>query len=710
MPFPSNPDLWEWFVEQQHTSIGVRCGAVSGSLVVLDIEGVLAGDLDRINRIYDHLLASGSHRTHLQAELEAKTTTPSGGFHLWFRITDGPAPASQRLCYKHGENGYELLAETRGEGAQIVAPPGDGRMWETGEPNAIGVSADEFASIIAAYASIDESARQVTPPPPKRTTTIFDLPRQRSIADVLSDCLLAGELAWGHVLHNGWSPVGYDRSGRSMWLRPDFGCKPTSLTSAHGYEMYGDAPTPVLVVHSAAVPDLPLGEGNRLTPFRVLTHCWFGGDDQAAFKALETRTPPEGLVLPDVVWQRISEHIALRAAPQPAELATPKADSTGDSSDSDDDDDDEEGRRFEADNYYRSILTDEIYRQRAREEARRILDGSEWVEPRPTPILADALQQELPPLVWRIDSLLVENGNALLIGERKVGKTSLCNHLMRCLVDRHDFLGHFPVAPPSGRVVMLDFEMSERQAYAWLKDAEIDNLEQIAILHLRGKPNPLSSIPGREWLIGELARLEASVLIVDPLAVAFNGIAESENDNSGVRRALALLDQVAAEAGSSETVLVTHAGKNTEQGARGASAIEDWPDSLWRLFRGDQDSDDRYFSAMGRDVDYPESRLGWDMAGRSIWVAGAGESRRDISRRKAGPRLVNNIINALNTFTELTAPALAQETDSPTPEVSKTLRRMEAHGLVTKTRGNYRIGDTTPDAINAVLAEMGDDL
>jgi RecA-family ATPase len=63
----------------------------------------------------------------------------------------------------------------------------------------------------------------------------------------------------------------------------------------------------------------------------------------------------------------------------------------------------------------------------------------------------------------RIDGLMAHEAGMLLIAQRKTGKTSFGLNLARCLVTGDDFLGRFPVRPLTGRVALLNYEVSAAQ-------------------------------------------------------------------------------------------------------------------------------------------------------------------------------------------------------------------------------------------------------
>ena len=85
-------------------------------------------------------------------------------------------------------------------------------------------------------------------------------------ADVLARAVVTGELCWLDVLDVGWNEVGATADGWSLWLRPDDGSPPTSLSSANGAELRG---TPSLTVHSSSVPWAE--PGSSYSPAEVLS-------------------------------------------------------------------------------------------------------------------------------------------------------------------------------------------------------------------------------------------------------------------------------------------------------------------------------------------------------------------------------------------------------------------------------------------------------
>lgn len=97
------------------TAIGMIGGKISGNLEIIDIDvknwpGIDAMLFSDIQSLYPDLF--NKLRIH---------KTPSGGFHIPYRIKDHEPDGNLKLAYKDGQK--EAALETRGEGGFVVAPP-----------------------------------------------------------------------------------------------------------------------------------------------------------------------------------------------------------------------------------------------------------------------------------------------------------------------------------------------------------------------------------------------------------------------------------------------------------------------------------------------------------------------------------------------------------------------------------------------------------
>ncbi|NBE80337.1 phage/plasmid primase, P4 family [Micromonospora rubida] len=147
---PDRDQVTAWFAGN-HPGLGIICGAVSGGLEMLELEGraVAEGALDEVTR-----LLTDADLTDLWMRITAggyAERTPSGGLHFLYRV-DGPVPGNTKLANRPARDD-ELtdderallarhphrvitrgLAETRGEGGYVVVAPSNGTTHPTGKP------------------------------------------------------------------------------------------------------------------------------------------------------------------------------------------------------------------------------------------------------------------------------------------------------------------------------------------------------------------------------------------------------------------------------------------------------------------------------------------------------------------------------------------------------------------------------------------------
>lgn len=254
--------------------------------------------------------------------------------------------------------------------------------------------------------------------------------------------------------------------------------------------------------------------------------------------------------------------------------------------------------------------------------------------------MADMLAVPDEPARYRVTDLLPIGGRALLAAQYKAGKTSLVANLLRSLVDGDPFLGRFPT-DPVGRVVLLDTELDERMLRRWLRDQNIRNTDAIAVLSLRGRLSTFAITDDRTRAQWAATIAGADFIVLDCLRPCLDALGLSEHTDAGVF--LAAFDALCREAGAGEATVVHHMGHSQER-SRGDSRLLDWPDVLWKIVRDTDDegnaveSVDRYFSAMGRDVNVAEGLLDWTEATRSLmFVEG---SRTDKKARSTAEDIV----------------------------------------------------------------------
>jgi hypothetical protein len=276
-----------------------------------------------------------------------------------------------------------------------------------------------------------------------------------------------------------------------------------------------------------------------------------------------------------------------------------------------------------------ALLNRELADQRARREARRILDAEERpaVREPETLTLRERLARPRPPVLFRIEGWQPVGSRVVLAAQFKAGKTTATGNSARSLVDGDPWLGQFKVEPIDGTLVIADVEMSEAQLDGWLGDQRIVNDDRVIPIPLKGNAAAFDILdPARraEWA-ALLRRVRCAYFALDCLRPVLDALGLDEHRDAG--RFLVALDTLLAEAGVPEALVVHHMGHAGER-SRGDSRIRDWPDVEWRLVRQDEEpSSPRFISAYGRDVDVPESQLSYDRATRHLTMVGG--SRKD---------------------------------------------------------------------------------
>jgi hypothetical protein len=262
-------------------------------------------------------------------------------------------------------------------------------------------------------------------------------------------------------------------------------------------------------------------------------------------------------------------------------------------------------------------LRAEIERQRAQRGARAFLAAEEATAAFREPVgasLADELAMPDEPVPFLVNRVFPSGANVLLTAQFKAGKTSTVNHLTKAIVDGEPFLGAYAVSLSPGNVALWNYEVTAAMNRRWLREVGIAAPARVRVLNLRGQRLSLIAPIAVEWAVRWLSENEISVWILDPFARAFLGSGDSENDNAQVGAFLETLDIIKARAGVSELVMVSHTGRGiAEVGAersRGATRLDDWADVRWLLTLDAEEQ--RFFRAIGRDVEEPEGRIEWD--------------------------------------------------------------------------------------------------
>lgn len=280
-----------------------------------------------------------------------------------------------------------------------------------------------------------------------------------------------------------------------------------------------------------------------------------------------------------------------------------------------------------------SELEHEIRRQYLRNEAQRILDeresGSGFTWPGSTFSLTEELDVPDEAVLYTVQHVMPTGANVLLAAQYKAGKTTMMNNLARSLADGTPFLGRFSIANLDGRVALWNYEVDRPMYRRWLRDMKITNSDKITPFNLRGYRMPLLVKFVEDQVVEWLKRHEIAFWVIDPFARAFVGSGD-ENSNNDVGKFLDTLDVIKRRAGVRDLVLPTHTGRAEQvegaEHARGATRLDDWADVRWLLIKDREAMS--YYRATGRDVDWPETQLAYDVPTRTLSMS--DKSRGDL--------------------------------------------------------------------------------
>jgi len=134
-------------------AVAIVCGKVSGNLELIDIDvkqwiGIDARLFNSIRECYPDLWSK--LRIH---------KTPSGGYHILYKVSSGEIPGNKKLAYK--EDCKESGIETRGEGGYALCPPSMGySLHLNGELPIPCITWEERCSLINLCISFNEKVQK----------------------------------------------------------------------------------------------------------------------------------------------------------------------------------------------------------------------------------------------------------------------------------------------------------------------------------------------------------------------------------------------------------------------------------------------------------------------------------------------------------------------------------------------------------------------
>lgn len=322
-----------WFSSSQ--GVGVICGAVSGNLEMLELEGraVAAKMHKEIKEIAEN---SGLGDLWNKLNSGYVETTPSGGIHWLYRI-DGEVPGNTKLARRPGENGgVDVLAETRGEGGFVIVAPTAGTCHPSG---------GEWRILVGGPDTIPTLTRDERDALHDLFSIFDELPKADFIAEEITakpdGPLSPGDdynqrVSWHQILEPlGWTVVYTNREGVTAWRRPGKSIGISATTNHAGTDKFYCFTTSSIFEAQTSY--------SKFAAYALIEHA---GDFRAAAKALrslgygDTRElgtlPPvggdynpsgvqmhdeEGNVIADSSWiPRIIESLDLESDTEPTML------------------------------------------------------------------------------------------------------------------------------------------------------------------------------------------------------------------------------------------------------------------------------------------------------------------------------------------------------------------------------------------------------
>lgn len=217
---PTTDELIDWFAKGTQQGVGAICGAVSGNLEMLELEG-------RAVAAQIHIQAKDMAENSGLGDLWQKIqdgyceVTPSGGIHWLYRISDGEVPGNTKLARRPGENGgVDVLCETRGEGGFVILAPSGGSCHPSGEAWKIlsgsiqtipTITLDEREALFSIFRCFDEMPK---------IENIAQEVKSREVNLSLPGDDYNSKVTWDQILTPlGWSKV-YTKNDAIAWRRP----------------------------------------------------------------------------------------------------------------------------------------------------------------------------------------------------------------------------------------------------------------------------------------------------------------------------------------------------------------------------------------------------------------------------------------------------------------------------------------------------------
>lgn len=279
----------QWFKTTPKFGVGIICGAVSGSLELLELEGRANSteNLDKIEEQCRQLGCAEDWHTIMNGYVEA---TPSGGIHILYRLEESEVPGNTKVARRpatadelaeNPKDRVKVLAETRGEGGFVVVAPSSGTVHATGDSWSVLVGEVGMdVPVISRYArdSIIEAVHAALDEMPEVVREVPSAPRVSTGGTSPGDDYM-NRTNWSDLLTSyGWTYAS-SRGGEQFWTRPGKAMRDARDHSATLYYQGSDN----LYVFSSST-ELPCEE--PISKFAFYAFMEHRGDFSAAAKQL----------------------------------------------------------------------------------------------------------------------------------------------------------------------------------------------------------------------------------------------------------------------------------------------------------------------------------------------------------------------------------------------------------------------------------------
>lgn len=321
--------LQTWFDNWTTQGIGIITGAISRNLELLEFEGRVMNRLPEVLELLDGAELLALYQRILGGWAEQ---SPSGGLHLFYKITDSEVPGNTKIATRPSNNEelaanptqkWQTLVETRGEGGFVVLAPSAGTVHPTGLPwvrltggptTVASISRAERDALHQTLAAILDE----TPEPAAHTSNelapIWSTKVEESDEDLKPGDDFEARTDWAEILE-GWTLVG-QRGTTRYWRRPG---KQIGLSATTGHAQDRDR----LYVFSSSTEFTPEVPYTKFGAYALLKH---GGDHSAA--ARELASSGYGHRAPRALTPPNGRDITASAENIPANIPTPTGETT----------------------------------------------------------------------------------------------------------------------------------------------------------------------------------------------------------------------------------------------------------------------------------------------------------------------------------------------------------------------------------------------